>query len=162
MKMFLCNFQNYPNEFEEINEQLLRLETLRMIDMYECDIHWQKFVNHSNLINYCFKFFETDISIACLILRQHASSILPQLKEMAVTRTLDEIPKRTELFDIIQLMRHYLPLVSKTFPQSLPKLTDWIIRKIALYQMHLRWPEIGLEFAGKMLKIFREVEFPFP
>lgn len=51
--------QNYRKEFEEINEQLLRLETLGLIDMYECDLQWQKFVNHPNLISYCFKFFET-------------------------------------------------------------------------------------------------------
>lgn len=51
--------QNFQKEFEEINEQLLRLETLGLIDMYECDLQWQKFVNHSNLITYCFKFFET-------------------------------------------------------------------------------------------------------
>lgn len=51
--------QNYRKEFEEINEQLLRLETLGLIDVYECDLQWQKFVNHSNLISYCFKFFET-------------------------------------------------------------------------------------------------------
>lgn len=51
--------QNYQREFEEINEQLLRLETLGLIDMHECDLQWQKFVNHANLISYCFKFFET-------------------------------------------------------------------------------------------------------
>lgn len=55
----IFRLQNYQKEFEEINEQLLRLETLSLIDMYECDLQWQKFVNHTNLITYCFKFFET-------------------------------------------------------------------------------------------------------
>lgn len=43
----------------EVNEQLQRLETLRLVDVNECDLHWQKFVQHPNLINYCFKFFES-------------------------------------------------------------------------------------------------------
>lgn len=34
------------------------METLRLIDMHECDMYWQKFVNHPNLLKYCFLAFE--------------------------------------------------------------------------------------------------------
>lgn len=64
MKRFLeylmqrIDCSEYPNEFEEINEQLLRLETLRLIDHNECDMYWQKFVNHPNILKCCFMYFE--------------------------------------------------------------------------------------------------------
>lgn len=154
--------QNFPKEYEEINEQLLRLETLSLIDMYECDLQWQKFVNHTNLITYCFKFFESDISKACLILRQHASSILPNLKEANVLKTMSALPAHTSPFDIIQLMRHYLPLVTKAYPQALPTLAEWAIQKTTSYQLLKDWPEIGLEFANNMFQIFDEVTYLFP
>lgn len=97
---------------EEIKEQLLRLNTLQLIDPNECDMHWQKFVQHQNIGNYCFKFLETDISVACLILKQHASSIIPHLREKTVLKVLDTIPQQIEPFGIIQWMRHFFPLVS--------------------------------------------------
>lgn len=102
------------------------------------------------------------MSIACLILRQHASSILPQLKENTVTKTLNKIPNSVEPFDIIQWMRHYLPIVSKVHSKAFPELGDWIIAKTKSYQTLNEWPEIGLEFANAMLKIFQEVDFLFP
>lgn len=91
----------------------MRLNTLQLIDPNECDMHWQKFVQHQNIGNYCFKFLETDISVACLILKQHASSIIPHLKEKTVLKVLDTIPQQVEPFGIIQWMRHYFALVSE-------------------------------------------------
>lgn len=51
--------QNHPKIGEEIKEQLLRLNTLQLIDQNECMMQWQKFVQHPNLANYCFKYMET-------------------------------------------------------------------------------------------------------
>lgn len=147
---------------DEIKEQLLRLETLSLIDVDECDLQWRKFVHHDNLINYCFKFFETDISVACFILKQHESSIVPKLKDTNVLKLLNTIPEKTEPFGIIQWLRHYVPIVSKTYPQSLPMLTEWTIAKTTSFQYLKEWPEIGLEFSNNMLNIFVNIQFLFP
>lgn len=97
-----------------------------------------------------------------MILRQHAPSILPQLKENTVMTTLGKIPSSVEPFDIIQWMRHYLPIISKIHPKALPEVTEWIVAKTKTYQTLNEWPEIGLEFANAMLKIFQEIDFLFP
>lgn len=130
--------------------------------MYECDLHWRKFVYHTNLIKYCVKFLETDISIACLILKQHASSILPHLKDSNILKTLHTISPKTEPFGVIQWMRHYLPIVSRTYPQALPILNDWAISKTTSFQLLKEWPEIGLEFGTNMINIFESIEYLFP
>lgn len=53
--------QNYSKIGDEIKEQLLRLNTLQLIDPNECMMQWQKFVQHTQLINYCTVYFETVI-----------------------------------------------------------------------------------------------------
>lgn len=53
--------QNHPKIGEEIKEQLLRLNTLQLIDPNECMMQWQKFVQHTQLLSYCNKYFETVI-----------------------------------------------------------------------------------------------------
>lgn len=51
--------QNHPKIGEEIKEQLLRLNTLQLIDPNETMMQWQKFVQHQNLGNYCIRYMET-------------------------------------------------------------------------------------------------------
>lgn len=45
----------------EINEQLVRLNTLRTFDPDETYYNWQKFVKYPNLGNFVFKFLESVI-----------------------------------------------------------------------------------------------------
>lgn len=139
----------------------MRLNTLQLIDPNECDMHWQKFVQHQNIGNYCFKFLETDISVACLILKQHASSIIPHLKEKTVLKVLDTIPQQVEPFGIIQWMRHYFPLVSETYPATTPCIVDWVIKKTKSFQCLDQWPDIGVEFSNTMLNVFKNVKYTF-
>lgn len=146
---------------EEINEQLLRLNTLESIDPDECDMHWQKFVQHPNIGNYCFKFLETNIPIACLIFAQHASSIIPCLKEETVLKVLNRFPQQSEPFDIIEWMRHYFPLVTEAHPKTTPDIVNWVIRKTKSFQRLNNWPDIGVEFSKRMLDVFTNVKYPF-
>lgn len=106
-------------------------------------------------------FFAQDISMACLILKQHASSIIPHLKEEIVIKILKAIPQQIEPFGIIQWMRHYFPLVSEAYPQTTQSIIDWVIQKTKSFQCLEQWPDIGVEFGNKMLEIFMQVKYTF-
>lgn len=82
------HFQKHTKVGEEIREQLLRLNTLQLIDPNECMMHWQKFVQHPNLGNYCVKYLETVTfgsigrlmniklnSMHCAIITEHISGV---------------------------------------------------------------------------------------
>lgn len=124
-------------------------------------MQWQKFVQHQNLGNYCLKYMETNISAACLILKQHACCIIPHLRQDTAVKMLREIPKEIEPFGIIQWMRHYFPLVAEEFPETMPKIVDWVIAKTVSYERSNDWPAIGIEFGKKMLDICKSVKFTF-
>lgn len=79
-----------------------------------------------------------------------------------VLKTMNTIPQHTSPFDIIQWMRHYMPIVTKAHPQALPTLAEWTIQKTTSYQLLKDWPEIGLEFGNSMFHIFEEVDYLFP
>lgn len=97
-----------------------------------------------------------------MILTTHASSIIPFLNENMIEKVLVEISGNIEPFNVIQWLRHYVPLVTTACPKSLPSITDFVISKIESFQCSKEWPEIGLEFCNNMLNIFQNVVYMFP
>lgn len=155
--------QKYAFDLDEIREQLLRLETLREIDPFECNANWRKFFHDSILMNFCLTYFKTDMSTACLILTKHASSIVPFMSDHLVEKVLGELSSSNlEPFSVIQWLRHYVPLVTTACPKSLPTITEFAINKISSFQCSREWPHIGLEFCQNMLSTFKEANYLFP
>lgn len=101
------------------------------------------------------------MSAACLILKQHASFIIPHMKKEAAVNLLKEIPQDIEPFSIIQWMRHYFPLVSEEIPETMPEIVKWVINKTISYERSNDWPAIGIEFAKNMMDICKNVKFTF-
>lgn len=99
--------------------------------------------------------------MACLILKQHASSIVPVMKKETGVKMLREIPQAIEPFGIIQWMRHYFPLVSEKVPETVPDIVNWVITKTMSYERTNDWPAIGIEFGKKMMDICKSVTFTF-
>lgn len=98
---------------------------------------------------------------ACLILKQHASSILPHMRKESAVKMLREIPSDIEPFSIIQWMRHYFPLMSEEFPETMPEILDWVVAKTISYERSNDWPAIGIEFGKKMMDICKNAKFIF-
>lgn len=69
---------------------------------------------------------------------------------------------KTTPFDIIQWLRHFVPLITKSDPKALPILTAWTIEKIKSFQLSALWPQNGLDFCQHILSIFASVEFVIP
>lgn len=101
------------------------------------------------------------MSAACLILKQHASFIIPHIKKDTALKLLKEIPSDIEPFLIIQWMRHYFPLVSEEIPDTLPDIVNWVVAKTISYERSNDWPAIGIEFGKKMMEICKNVKFTF-
>lgn len=81
-------------------------------------------------------------------------------KEVAV-KMLREFPPDIEPFSIIQWMRHYFPLISDEFPETMPEIVDWVIHKTISFERSNDWPAIGIEFGKKMMDICKSVKFTF-
>ncbi|XP_017122723.1 uncharacterized protein LOC108143036 [Drosophila elegans] len=155
------SFEDDEEDMLEIDEQLHRLKTLAIIDPYECNTDWQKFVYDNNLVRMVKSLFKTDMPTACLIWRRHSSSILPLLNEDELRTLLGFIPGNTKPFNVVQWLCQFIPMVSNTHPSIMPCITDWSIEMTRNLQYSPHWPDIGLEFCTKILDIFEEIQFTY-
>ncbi|EDV92778.1 uncharacterized protein LOC6564158 [Drosophila grimshawi] len=153
------DFEEDEAHMLEIDEQLHRLKTLAIIDPYECNSEWQKFVYNTSLVKVVKSMFSTDMPTACLIWRRHSSSILPQLNDDELRTLLGFIPSSTVPLNVVQWLHQFVPMVSNTHPTIMPFITDWSIEMTRKLQYGDHWPDIGLEFATNILDIFEEVRF---
>jgi kinetochore-associated protein 1 len=149
----------YPDEFDEINENLLRLDTLKLIDPNECILDWESFVHRKNLLTYCKEIIKTDIPVACMIWARHLATILPDFEIKNMIKLLNAIPPTVEPFQIIQWLKHFVPSILQCYPHLMSQLVEWSIQKTRGLQYSAMWPEIGLEFGNKVLQIFTDVHF---
>ncbi|EDV30384.2 uncharacterized protein Dana_GF22970 [Drosophila ananassae] len=155
------SFEDDEQDMLQIDEQLHRLKTLAIIDPYECNTDWQKFIYDNNLIRMVKSLFNTDMPTACLIWKRHSSSILPLVSENDLRMLLGYIPGNTKPFNMVQWLRQFTPLVSNTHPSIMPFITNWSIDMTRKLQYSPHWPDIGLEFSTKILEIFEEIRFTY-
>uniref|UniRef100_A0A1B0GE99 Uncharacterized protein n=1 Tax=Glossina morsitans morsitans TaxID=37546 RepID=A0A1B0GE99_GLOMM len=143
----------------EIIEQLHRLKTLVIIDPYEVNSDWLKFIHHPNLIKYITGLFKTDMPLACLIWKRHASSLMSQLNKNELRKLMSLIPHDTKPFNFLQWLKVFVPIVYNTHPNVMPYITEWSTQKTRALQYSDHWPDIGLEFCTKVMEVFEEVDF---
>ncbi|XP_058462913.1 uncharacterized protein LOC131437527 [Malaya genurostris] len=151
--------KNCP-EVGEINEQLLRLDTLKLIDPYEVDFEWQNFVYHPNLTKHCIELFKTDMAAACLIWSRHISSIILNMDALKIASLLKSIPEGTPPLQLIQWLMHFVPPILQHLPQMMRILVTFVIGKTKALQFSPFWPKIGLTFIEDVIVIFKDVKFP--
>ncbi|XP_058065571.1 kinetochore-associated protein 1 [Anopheles bellator] len=144
----------------EINEQVLRIETLKLIDPLGIDQDWQQFVYHDNLPQLCTELFQKDMDAACLIWSRHIACILPQLDEVKVAALLARIPKETSPLHIVQWLLHFVGPILHHHPQMMQLLVEYIIEKAKSFQKLPSWPMVGLTFVEDVIKILADVHFP--
>ncbi|XP_058129064.1 kinetochore-associated protein 1 [Anopheles ziemanni] len=144
----------------DINERVLRIETLQLIDPFDIDQDWQQFVYHDNLPQLCTELFPKDMDAACLIWSRHFASILPQLDDAKVTALLRAIPKETSPLHVIQWLLHFVSPVLHHLPQLMNQLVQFIVGRAKSFQKLPGWPMIGLTFIEDAIKILQEVNFP--
>uniref|UniRef100_A0A182QZ07 Uncharacterized protein n=1 Tax=Anopheles farauti TaxID=69004 RepID=A0A182QZ07_9DIPT len=144
----------------DINERLLRMETLKLIDPYEIDHDWQQFIYHDNLLQLCIELFQKDMDAACLIWSRHIACILPQLDEAKVAALLRVIPKETSPLHLIQWLLHFVGPILHHLPQLMHLLVEFIVARTKFFQKLPGWPMIGLTFIEDVIKLLQEVRFP--
>ncbi|KAL5278300.1 KNTC1 family protein [Megaselia abdita] len=159
MAYLMRDLPEHKNDLLEIREQQLRLQTLHIVDPYECDMGWQKFVYHPCLLRVCTARFKTDIQTAALIWKRHSASIVADLREKDVMSILKAIPNNIEPFHVIQFLRHFVPVIVQMYPKIMPAVIEWCIQKTRSLQVSKLWPENGLEFSTKLAAIFDDISY---
>lgn len=159
MACLMKDLPEHKMDLLEIREQQLRMQTLHIIDPFECDMSWQKFVYHPSLLRVCTARFKTDIQTAALIWKRHSASIVADLRDKDVMGILEAIPNNIEPFHIIQFLRHFVPVIVQMYPKIMPMVIDWCIQKTRSLQISKLWPENGLEFSTKLAAIFDDITY---
>ena len=161
LEYLLTNIDTNQNESEtnEINELLLRLETLRLIDPEDCNMLWMKFLYNQDMVRVAMDHFKSDVSLSCLIWSRHSSTIIPKLNLDQFHRWLSNIPSTVEPFQLIQWLKHFSPCFLQTYPEEMSHLVDWCLERTRGLQFSNAWPEIGLEFINNINGIFSDMEF---
>lgn len=154
-------FQKFADETNEINELLLRLETLRLIDPDECNMEWQKFLYNKGLFNEAKDYFKNDVLLSNLIWSRHASTIIPTINLENFRKWLYEIPNSIEAFQIIQWLTHFAPCFLQAYPKEMNTMVEWALQRTRSLQFSNLWPEVGLEFINKIMAIFAGIKFMF-
>lgn len=152
---------HFQNETNEINELLLRLETLRLIDPDECNLQWSKFLYNPDMARVAMDHFKTDVLLSCLIWSRHSSSIIPNLNLEKFYKWLSNIPSSVEPFQLVQWLKHFSPCFFQLYPKEMSGLVNWCLERTRALQFSNAWPEIGLEFINSINEIFKEVKFLF-
>ena len=152
---------HYQQETNEINELLLRLETLRLIDPDDCNLKWQKFLYDQDMARVAMDYFKADVLLSCLVWSRHSSSIMPNLNLEQFNKWISNIPTTVEPFQLIQWLKHFSPCFFQLYPKEMSGLVDWCIERTRALQYSNSWPEIGLEFINSINEIFSEVKFLF-
>jgi kinetochore-associated protein 1 len=151
----------YSVETNEINELLLRLETLRLIDPFDTNLEWRKFLHQNDMQRVAMDYFKNDVLLSCLIWSRHATSIIPNLNLEKFFKWLDGIRSTIEPFQLIQFLKHFASSFLQMYPAQTTRLVDWCIDRTRTLQFSPSWPEIGLEFINNIKAIFDEIEFIF-
>ncbi|XP_058835892.1 kinetochore-associated protein 1 [Topomyia yanbarensis] len=160
LQFLLDKINKNCTEAAEINEHLLRLDTLRLIDPYEVDSEWQNFVYHHNLTKHCIELFKTDMPAACLIWSRHISSIILNMDALKIASLLKSIPEGTPPLQLIQWLMHFVPPILQHLPQMMRMLVTFVIGKTKALQFSPFWPKVGLTFINDVIVIFKDVKFP--
>lgn len=163
LEYLLQNIDTNKNveETNEINELLLRLETLRLIDPEECNMEWMNFLYHRNMARAAMDYFKNDVLLSCLIWSRHSSCIMPKLEILKFRKWVSTIPNTIEPFQIIQWLKHFAPCFLQSYPNEMNMLVDWCIDRTRSLQFSNTWPEIGLEFINNIMGIFTDIQFMF-
>lgn len=163
LEYLLQNIDTNKNveETNEINELLLRLETLRLIDPEECNMEWMNFLYHRNMARAAMDYFKNDVLLSCLIWSRHSSCIMPKLEILKFRKWVSTIPNTIEPFQIIQWLKHFAPCFLQSYPNEMNMLVDWCIERTRSLQFSNTWPEIGLEFINNIMGIFNDIQFMF-
>lgn len=163
LKYLLENIETnqYQKETNEINELLLRLETLRLIDPDECNMQWSDFLYNKDMARCAMEYFKTDVLLSCLVWSRHSSSIIPNMNLDQFHKWLDVIPSTVTPFCLVQWLKHFSPCFLQLYPHEMTRLVDWSLQRTRALQFSNAWPEIGLEFINNINGIFKDVKFMF-
>lgn len=144
--------ENESTIMAEIEEQLNRLDTLKIIDAYSLD--WHNFTHELNLVKCCLQMLKTSEQDASLIWSRHSNAIVPFISAQDLPKVLASLPKDAQLIDILHWLRHITPSLVQVHSTFMAMAVRWCVEKTKSLECSSMWPANGLQFMKDVHSIF--------
>ncbi|KZC09900.1 Kinetochore-associated protein 1 [Dufourea novaeangliae] len=160
---------NHLNLLCLINNTLHKLETFHLIwghqkdfDYYDDDTmkEWIRFSRVNFIEEYKTHLSLGEMEAATLIWTRHLPDIMVYISEETVRDILTTLPERISPSNLWPWLSHFIPTLLSIIPGATREIILWGCKKIKSFEQSHRsaWPQIGIDFAEKFIKLFRYKE----
>ncbi|EGI62662.1 Kinetochore-associated protein 1 [Acromyrmex echinatior] len=149
-----------------INDALYRLETFHMIQDTETDTllnndasmkEWIRF-SQANLLEECTTRLNMgQLKSATLIWTRHLPDFAKRISMHTVQSIFTILPEDVDPSCLWPWLIHFIPTLLSLLPDAINEIMFWSLKKLKYLEIshHMVWPEIGIEFAKKFIKLFK-------
>ncbi|KYN06464.1 Kinetochore-associated protein 1 [Cyphomyrmex costatus] len=149
-----------------INDALYRLETFHMIQDTEADTllnddasmkEWIQF-SQANLLEECTTRLNMgQLKSATLIWTRHLPDLVKHISIQTVQNIFTILPEDVDLSCLWLWLIHFIPTLLSLLPDAINEIMSWSLKKLKYLEIfhHTVWPEIGIEFAKKFMKLLK-------
>ncbi|KYM77244.1 Kinetochore-associated protein 1 [Atta colombica] len=149
-----------------INDALYRLETFHMIQNTETDTllnndasmkEWIRF-SQANLLEECtIRLNMGQLKPATLIWTRHLPDFAKRISVHTVQSIFTILPEDVDPSCLWPWLIHFIPTLLSLLPDAINEIMFWSLKKLKYLEIshHTVWPEIGIEFAKKFIKLFK-------
>ncbi|KYN35987.1 Kinetochore-associated protein 1 [Trachymyrmex septentrionalis] len=149
-----------------INDALYRLETFHMIQDTETDTllnndasmkEWIRF-SQANLLEECTTCLNMgQLKSATLIWTRHLPDFAKHISIQTVQSIFTILPDDVDPSCLWPWLIHFIPTLLSLLPDAINEIMSWSLKKLKYLEIshHMEWPEIGIEFARKFIKLFK-------
>ncbi|KYN24330.1 Kinetochore-associated protein 1 [Trachymyrmex cornetzi] len=149
-----------------INDALYRLETFRMIQDTETDTllnndasikEWIRF-SQANLLEECTTRLNMgQLKSATLIWTRHLPDFAKRISMQTVQNIFTILSEDVDPSCLWPWLIHFIPTLLSLLPDAINEIMSWSLKKLKYLEIshHTVWPEIGIEFAKKFIKLLK-------
>ncbi|XP_018307801.1 kinetochore-associated protein 1 [Mycetomoellerius zeteki] len=149
-----------------INDALYRLETFHMIQDIEVDTllnddasmkEWIRF-SQANLLEECTTRLNMgQLKSATLIWTRHLPDFVEHISMQIVQNIFTILPEDVDPLCLWPWLIHFIPTLLSLLPDAINEIISWSLKKLKYLEIshHTVWPEIGIEFATKFIKLLK-------
>lgn len=126
------------------------------------DIHFCHFYR-VNKTGHFFLHFQGNLEASCLILARFSESLKKEVSPKSVEQILACIPKTAGPDQVLPWLWYFVPIVSSSFPEVLPKVILWVCDKVYLMEKsrNMEWLEVAIQFMQNFINLLNSTNSKF-
>ncbi|XP_026668309.1 kinetochore-associated protein 1 isoform X2 [Ceratina calcarata] len=160
------NTAEHLNLLPSINDVMHKLETFHMIwgckrdmEYYDEDTvkAWIRFSRADFLEEYKTHLRMGEFEAATSIWTRHLPDMIKHVNIEVVKGIFTILPENTSPSALWPWLSNYVPTLLSFIPSAICEIILWGCKRIKLFEQfyHSKWPQIGIDFANKFIKILR-------